>query len=303
MTLADSIRSNKRKSFLLVFVLAILTVATGYAVGYGFWGGHEAGLIALAGAFALVLIMTLVSYFSGDMITLALSGAKEIKKPDNPQLFNVVEEMSIASGLPMPRVFIINDGAPNAFATGRKPEKSAVAVTTGLLERLNRDELQGVIAHEMSHIQNYDILFATMIGIMVGTIVLISDVAIRSLFFGRRRRSSGSGKGGGGAMIIMLIIALVLIILSPILAKIIQMAVSRRREYLADASGAKLTRYPEGLASALEKIAFSGKKMRHASRATQHMFIVNPLKPTLSVTGLMSTHPPAKDRIERLRSM
>ncbi len=303
MTIADSIRGNKRKSFLLVFVLAVLTVATGYVVGYAFWGGHEAGLIALAIAFGAVMLMTMISYFSGDMITLALSGAREIKKADNPQLFNVVEEMSIAAGLPLPRVFIINDDAPNAFATGRKPEKSAVAVTTGLLESLSRDELQGVIAHEMSHIQNYDILFATMIGILVGTIVMLSDVAIRSVFYGRRSRSSSSRKGGGGAMVVMLLIALVLIIISPILAKIIQMAVSRRREYLADASGAKLTRYPEGLASALQKIAYSGKKMAHASRATQHMFIVNPLKPTLSVSGLMSTHPPVKDRIEKLRNM
>jgi heat shock protein HtpX len=303
MELFQSIKKNKRQSWMLVFVLAVLATGAGFIIAYGFTNDPMVGVIGLVAAFVITLIMTLIAYFSGDIIMMALSGAREIKKGDNPQLFNVVEEMSIASGVPMPRVFIIDDPSPNAFATGRNPNKSAVAVTTGLLDRLKRDELQGVIAHEMSHIQNYDILFAMMVGILVGTIVMISDIAMRSLWFGGGRRRGGGGKGGGQAAAVFFIIALVFVILAPIFAMLLQFAISREREYLADAAGAKLTRYPEGLAGALEKIAYSGIPLEKGSKANQHMYIVNPFYPTKELSALFATHPPIKERIRRLRAM
>ncbi|TET37564.1 MAG: zinc metalloprotease HtpX [Planctomycetota bacterium] len=301
--LFQSIRSNRWKSLLLVIGLGLLVMGAGFLISYAFFGRTPlSGLIGLLIAFAVMLIMSLVSFYSGDMIMLAMSGAKEATWESHQQLHNVVQEMSIASGLPMPRVFVIDDPSRNAYATGRKPEKSAVAVTTGLLERLDRDELQGVIAHEMAHIGNHDILYAMMVGVMVGTVIIIAEVAWRTIRYGRfRSRSRGKGAAAGTAIIILLAIAL--LILAPIFAQLIRFAISRRREYLADATGARLTRYPEGLARALEKIAHSGLRLKKASRAMQHLYIINPLAPTKNFSALFATHPPIDDRVARLRSM
>jgi heat shock protein HtpX len=241
-----------------------------------------------------------VSYYAGGRIVLAASRAQEVTHDEAPQLFNVVEEMAIAGGLPMPKVYIIKDSAPNAFATGRDPEHASVAVTSGLLEKLNRDELQGVIAHEMSHVGNFDIRYAMLVGILVGTTVLISDFFLRSLWFGGGRRR----EGGGQAQIIMIIVAVVLAILAPIFARLLQLSISRQREYLADASAVRLTRNPKGLADALQKISGDREVLEAANRATAHLYIVNPVKGfEKRAKGLFSTHPPIQERIQILRFM
>jgi len=281
--------------------MAILIVAVGYVFG-AYYGSGEFGIV-IALIFSFFLILT--SFFGGKSLILGMSSAKRIEKQDHPQLFNIVEELCIASGLPMPKIYIIDDTAPNAFATGRNPKNSVVAVTTGLLDKLNRDELQGVIAHELSHIKNYDILFAMLMAVLVGAIVLLCDgfwrIGMRSMSFGGRGRRRGKGSGGE---IILLLIAVILAIIAPIFAKIIQLAVSRQREYLADASGAMLTRYPEGLASALDKIANDKEVLEVANRATQHLYIVNPIKPfEARANNLFSTHPPIEERIRRLREL
>jgi len=297
----ELISANKRNSAILIFVMAILIVAVGYVFG-AYYGSGEFGIV-IALIFSFFLILT--SFFGGKSLILGMSSAKRIEKQDHPQLFNIVEELCIASGLPMPKIYIIDDTAPNAFATGRNPKNSVVAVTTGLLDKLNRDELQGVIAHELSHIKNYDILFAMLMAVLVGAIVLLCDgfwrIGMRSMSFGGRGRRRGKGSGGE---IILLLIAVILAIIAPIFAKIIQLAVSRQREYLADASGAMLTRYPEGLASALDKIANDKEVLEVANRATQHLYIVNPIKPfEARANNLFSTHPPIEERIRRLREL
>lgn len=294
----DAIAANRRNTFLLIAVMTAVLMLVGYAFGL-YLGLGEGGVIIAAIVAALWIG---ISYFHGDSILLAASRAREIQKADHPQLFNVVEELTIAAGLPMPKIYIIEDSAPNAFATGRDPQNASVAITRGLLEKLNRDELQGVMAHELSHIQNRDILYATLIGAIAGAIILISDVFLRSLRFSSRRRS-GSSKGSGGAALIVLV-GMILAILAPIIARLLQLAVSRQREYLADASAALMTRYPEGLASALEKIARDPDPLEVASRATQHLYIVNPFeKDRWSLDSLWSTHPPLEERIKRLRAM
>ena len=249
------------------------------------------------------VVFGLMSYYSGSSMVLAISRAKQIEKRDYPVLFNVVEEMTIAAGIPMPRIYIIVDTATNAFASGRDPRHAAVTVTSGLLDKLNRDQLQGVIAHELSHIRNYDILFATIIAIQVGLIALICDFFLRYTFWGGGRRRDSRGKGGGSGAII-LILALVLAILAPLFSKLLQLAISRQREYLADASAAELTRYPEGLASALEVISGDEEILEAANRATQHLYIANPLKGKQRAgESVFSTHPPIGERIRRLREM
>lgn len=294
--------ANKINSVLLAGFCAGLLILVVYFIGIAWLGSPLAGLI-LGGAVAVFL--TIISYFAGGSIIMAVSGAKEITHMENPRLFNVVEEMSIAGGVPMPRVFIINDSAPNAFATGRNPKKSAVAITTGLLDKLNRDELQGVMAHEVSHIKNYDILFAMLMGIMVGVIAMLCDFFRRSAFSFRGYRGRTSNrKGGGGAQALIFIIALILSIVAPIIAKLIQLAVSRQREYLADASAAEITRNPLGLASALQKISNDKEVLEVANRATQHLYIVNPIKPFEERAAfLFSTHPPIQERVKRLKEM
>lgn len=298
----DEIAANRRNSWILVAVITAVLVFLGYLVGE-YWGNGYVGVFL---AFVVALISCLSAYYSGDRAVLAMSKARRIQKEDYPQLVNVIEELSIAGGLPMPAVYVIDDTAPNAFATGRDPEHASVAITTGLLQKLNREELQGVMAHEMSHVGNRDILFATLVGVLVGSVALVSDFFLRGAFWGRggRRRSTRSSSGGGSGGAILLLIALAFAILAPIMTKLLQLAVSREREYLADASAVQLTRYPDGLASALEKISRDQEVLEVANRATQHLYIVNPIKPFEKRAGsLFSTHPPVEDRIARLRQM
>lgn len=294
----DAIGRNKRNTWLLVIIFAALIFAVGYAFGCWF-GSPWFGLIFAA---IVAFVMTMVAYYSGDGILLSVSRAHQIQKEDAPQLFNVVEEMSIAAGIPMPKVYIIEDAAPNAFATGRDARHASVAITRGLLQKLNRDELQGVMAHEIGHIGNRDIMFAMMIGILVGLVALMADVMLRSMWFSGRRRSSN--KKSSGAEAVIMIIALLLAILAPLFAQILQLAMSRQREYLADATSVRLTRNPEGLARALQKIAADPSVLVEANRATQHLYIVNPIKAfEKRANNMFNTHPPIQDRINRLLAM
>ena len=298
----ELIHSNQRKTLFLVSAMALVLVALGFAIGEAFAPGG--GLVGLAIALGVWTVMSLVSYFQGDNILLAVSGAAKIERDDHPQLFNVVEEMAIASGKgKIPDIYVMNDSALNAFATGRDPEHAAVAVTSGLLSTLNRDELQGVIAHEMSHIKNRDVLLMTMLGVMLGAIVFTAEMYLRSLrHAGRGSRRYGGGKGGGQAQIVMMVVAVIFALLAPFLAQLIYFAVSRRREYLADAGAAVMTRYPEGLASALERISGGNPLPEKVSKATAPMFIADPYGPR-ALSGLTSTHPPIGERIKILRTM
>lgn len=253
--------------------------------------------------FFVSLIYSGGSYFFSDKIVLSTSGAKQIQKNDSPELFRIVENLSIASGLPMPKIHIINEQSPNAFATGRDPLHASIAVTTGLLEILNKSELEGVIAHELSHVKNYDIRLLAITAVLVGFIAILTDMFMRNLLWGGMNRDNDNGSRG---QVFVLVIGLVLAILAPIVASLIQLAVSRKREFLADASGALLTRYPEALASALEKIASDQRPMRRASNATAHLYISNPFKKKSAAnafSGLFNTHPPAEERIKILREM
>lgn len=286
-----------------VTVMAGLTVGIGYAAGFIFFPGSDsAPLIGLGIAGVFAFLQAMVAWFFGAEIVLMITGAKEITADSREfrQVWNLVEEMKIASGLPMPRVYIIDDPAPNAFATGRNPQDGRVAVTTGLIEVLDRDELQGVIAHEMAHISNRDILFQTVVGIMVGMIAIIADISLRMLFWGGGR--SNNREGGGQAQIIMLVVGILFIILAPIVAQLVRFAISRQREYLADANGAQFTRNPEALASALAKISKTPIKLQSANHGTSHMWIVDPFKVGLTseASSAFSTHPPIGKRIERL---
>jgi heat shock protein HtpX len=267
-------------------------------LGWVFGMSYGAGEAGVAIALAVALFVSLITFFYGDKMVLGISRARPVDRKQNPYLANVVEGIAIAAGVPAPKAYVIDDSAPNAFATGRNPENSSVAVTTGLLEKLNRLELEGVIAHEMSHIKNFDVRYATLVVILVGTVALVSDWMRRSFFYRGRRKK---GRAGGGLIVI---IALVLAILAPIIAQLIRLAISRQREYLADASGALLTRYPEGLASALEKISRDREPLEAANKATAHLYIVNPLlEHRGKLNTLFSTHPPAEERIRRLRAM
>jgi heat shock protein HtpX len=300
----EQIRSNRTKSVILVIGMGVVLILLGFLLGQYFF---ENAIGGLAVALAVWIIMSLFAYFQGDSLLLTMSHAKKIKRDDHPRLYNVVEEMKIASGLEkIPDIYIIDDPALNAFATGRDPNRASVAITSGLLQKLNRDELQGVIAHEISHIKNRDVLLMTMCGVLLGTIVILAWYGSRFLIFGSMtgsRRSSSSG-GGGQAQIIILIVALAFMILAPIMAQFIYMAISRKREYLADASSALYTRYPEGLASALEKLGASTNQVKSANQATAPMYITNPFrKKGMKASNLSSTHPPLSERIRILRSM
>lgn len=299
----EQIRANQMRSVVLTAGMGILLLLLGYFLGLYFFESGIGGLII-----ALIVwgLMSLVAYFQGDNILLAVSGARKISRDDHPRLYNVVEEMKIASGLEkMPDIYIIDDPALNAFATGRDPSKIAVAITSGLLEKLNRDELQGVIGHEIAHIKNRDVLLMAMCSVLLGTIVILAWYATRILFFSGvagGRRSSRSG--GGQAQLIILAIGIVFMILAPIAAQLIYFAISRKREYMADASSALYTRYPEGLASALEKIAASTVQLKSANQATAPMYTVNPFrKEGKPASNLTSTHPPILERIRILRAM
>jgi heat shock protein HtpX len=298
----EQIRSNQMRSAVLVAGMAVFLLALGYGLGWAFTGSGIAGLVI---ALIIWIIMNLVAYFQGDSILLGLAKAKKISKQDHPRLFNIIEEMTLASGLErMPDIYIIDDPALNAFATGRDPKKASVAITSGLLEKLNRDELQGVMAHEIAHIKNRDVLLMAWCAVLLGTIVMISWWAMHMMWFGAMtggRRSSG---GGGAGSAIILLVVLVLAILAPIFAQLIYFAISRRREYLADASSALYTRYPEGLASALERIGGSKLQLQSANQATAPMYIANPFrKKGKAAADLTSTHPPLSERIRILRSM
>lgn len=299
----EQIRSNQIRSTILVLGMGLLLLAIGYFLGLYFFGSAIVGLII---ALIVWAVLNLVAFFQGDNILLGLSRARKIGPDDLPRLYNVVEEMKIASGLEkMPDIYIIDDPALNAFATGRDSNKASVAVTSGLLQKLNRDELQGVIGHEMAHIKNRDVLLMAMCGVLLGAIVILAWYASRIMLFGGvsgGRRSSSSGGGSGG--LIILAVAIVLMILAPILAQLIYFAISRKREYLSDASSSLYTRYPEGLASALEKLGASTVQLKSANKATAPMYIVNPFrKMGMSAGELTSTHPPISERIRILRSM
>jgi heat shock protein HtpX len=282
--------------------MGILLLLLGYFLGLYFFDSAIGGLII-----ALIVwgIMTLVAFFQGDSILLAVSGAKKISRDDHPKLYNVVEEMKIASGLEkVPDIYIIDDPALNAFATGRNPNKASVAVTSGLLAKLNRDELQGVVGHEIAHIKNRDVTLMAMCAVMLGTIVILAWYATRVMFFSGMGGRRSSKSGGGQGQLIFLAIGIVLMILAPIAAQLIYFAISRKREYLADASSALYTRYPEGLASALEKIAASTVPLKSANQATAPMYTVNPFRQEgRPASDLTSTHPPIQERIRILRAM
>jgi len=309
-TFYSQIAANRRNSVLLSLVVVLLLGVLGFAIGgaaggSASYGGVGAGIALVAGFGAAFL-----AYYAGDALVLASSGAKEVDANSAPQLINVVAEMATAAGVPMPRVYIINDTAPNAFATGRDPGHASVAITVGLLQKLDREELQGVMGHELSHVRNYDIRFSLMVGVLVGAVALISDMFLRMTFWGSigggRRRSSNSDNDGesSGFGAVMMIIALALAILAPIAAKFVQLAVSRQREYLADASSVELTRNPYGLERALAKIALDTEPLEAANRATQHLYFENPVKAaTSSSSDAFSTHPPVLDRINRLRQL
>jgi len=299
----EQIRANQIRSGILVVGMGLLLLAIGYFLGLYFFDNAIGGLLI---ALIVWAVMNMIAFFQGDNILLALSRAKKIGRDDFPRLYNVVEEMKIASGLEkMPDIYIIDDPALNAFATGRDPNKAAVAITSGLLQKLNRDELQGVIGHEIAHIKNRDVLLMAICGVLLGTIVILAWYATRIMFFGAMfggRRSSSSG--GGYGTLIILAVGIILMILAPIVAQLIYLAISRKREYLADASSALYTRYPEGLASALEKLGASTVQLKSANKATAPMYITNPFrKKGMSASNLTSTHPPLSERIRILRSM
>ncbi len=305
-TFHDQISHNKRNSILLIGVFMLLFIGIGMLIGMVWGDGDMAfGIIVAVIAGIIAFVLTLFSFYGGSGALLALSKAREITHNDDPKLFNVVEELTIAGGLPMPRIFVIDDTAMNAFATGRDPAHAAVAITKGLRTKLNRDELQGVMAHELSHVRHYDIRYAMLMAVMVGVLVILCDVFLRSMWFGGGRRSSRDReKGGGGAQIILLVVALVLAIIAPILAKIIQMSLSRQREYLADAGAVELTRNPRGLASALAKLSGDTEVLEVANRATAPLYIVHPIKKfEARAKSVFSTHPPTKDRIKRLMAL
>ena len=298
--------SNRRKSAFLLFAVAAVFAVFGAAVGYALNGTPEAALGAIVIALLVAGVLSLASYYGGDSLVLTASRARQVDAESAPELVNVVRELAIAADIPMPRVHVIEDSAPNAFATGRDPKHASIAVTTGLLAKLDREELQGVIGHELSHVGNLDIRFALLVGVLVGSIALLADLLLRWTFwggFGGRRRS-GDREGGGGAQLIVLVIAFALAILAPIFARLVQLAVSRQREYLADATAVEFTRNPAGLERALAKIAGDREVLEVANRATQHLYIVNPIKQFEErARGLFSTHPPTIERINRLRAL
>lgn len=285
------IDSNKRKTILLLGVFLVFVIGLGYFLSWYF-----DNLFILIIAVIIAVTQALVSYYYSDSITLAISRAEEAPRKDPfLTLHREVENLAITAGISKPRIYVINDSAPNAFATGRDPDHAVIAVTTGLLSKLNKQELEGVIAHEMSHIGNYDIRLMTIVVVLVGLVALLSDFFLRWRIFGGRRDNDNSGG-------FIFLIAIALAILAPIAAILIQLAVSRKREFLADATGALLTRYPEGLASALEKISKDHESLEVANRATAHLYIENPVKGK-NISALFSTHPPVEERIKRLRDM
>jgi len=306
-TFYQQIGANRRNSVLLAIVVVLILGLLGYVIGFAVMGDPVLALSSMAMAIAVGFVASVVSYFAGDSIVLAVSGAKEVNEQSQPQLINVVREMALAANVPMPKVYLIDDTAPNAFATGRDPKHASVAITIGLLQKLDREELQGVMAHELSHVRNFDIRFSLMVGVLVGSIALLADFFLRFTFWGgmgRRGRRDGDSGNAGGLQVVIMLVALALAVLAPIMARFVQMAISRQREYLADASGVELTRNPYGLERALAKIALDTEPLEVANRATQHLYFENPIKGASGRTSNMfSTHPPVLDRINRLREL
>ncbi len=296
--------ANRRNSFLLAIVVIALLSALGYAIGYAVTASPAGGIGATGIAIGIGSLMSLGSYFAGDKLVLAASGAKRADDGQTPQLLNVVRELALAANIPMPAVYLIDDTAPNAFATGRDPKYASIAITTGLLQKLDREELQGVIGHELSHVRNLDIRFSLLVGVLVGSVALLSHFFLRFTWFGGGRRSGNSDRGSGGLQAIMFVIAIVLAIVAPIAARLVQLAVSRQREYLADASSVELTRNPAGLERALAKIATDREVLEVANPATQHLYFTNPIKKFEERSNsIFSTHPAIVDRINRLREL
>jgi heat shock protein HtpX len=303
-TFYDQIGANRRNSFLLALAVVLILGALGLSIGYALTGTVGGGLAATTFAVILGVAMSLGSYFAGDQLVLAASGAKEVDPSAAPQLMNVVNEMALAANVPMPKVYLIDDSAPNAFATGRDAAHASLAITSGLLEKLDREELQGVIGHEMSHVRNLDIRFSLIVGVLVGSIALLSDFFLRWTWWGGGSRSRSSREGGGGLQAIMVVVAIVLAVFAPMAARLVQLAVSRQREFLADASSVELTRNPTGIEHALAKIASDQEVLEVANRATQHLYFTNPIKKfEQRSSGLFSTHPPIVERINRLRQL
>lgn len=324
-TFRELIASNKRKSFWLVAFFCLFIASAGFVFSLallqylGFENPQEPNwlrsLIIGGIASGIAFCFSMLGYFQGDQFVLGISGAKPIVKSDDPQLFNVVEEMAIAAGIPMPAVYLIDDAAPNAFATGRDPEHATVAITTGLRTKLNRDELQGVIAHEMAHVRNYDIRLMLLLAVLIGTIVMMSDFFMQVLRVTpaqpqRNRDDDNPGSNNQGQqnanpfLAVVFVLAIVLAVLAPILARLIQFAVSRQREYLADASAVEFTRDPRGLIGALKLLESDPTPMRHANRGTAHLYIVNPIKKFSEMAStVFSSHPPTPMRIERLSGL
>jgi heat shock protein HtpX len=291
----NEIRNNNFKSFLLFIMFMILIGGIGSVVGL-FYGNLYFGLII---SLVFGIIYSLIVWFAGSNILLSLSRAKPVTKQEYPHLYHSIEGLSLAAGIPTPKAYVIEDKALNAFATGRNPKEGAVVVTTGLLEKLNREELEGVIAHELSHIKNYDIRSMMIAAIMTGVVILLSDFMLRSFLWGGGRRRDSGGKGQG----LIIVLALVLAILAPLIAQMIKLAISRKREYAADAGAAVLTRYPKGIANALRKISGDATEVKSASRANAHMYISSPFKKKGFMRNLFSTHPPVEERIKRLEQM
>jgi len=297
--------ANQRNSLLMAGFVVLLLGLLGFSIGFAMFGSAAGGAGVTLFALTLGVMSGIGTYFQGDKLVLAVSGAKAVDPASAPQLMNVIQELAIAANIPMPAVYTIDDTAPNAFATGRDPAHASIAITTGLLEKLDREELQGVIGHELSHVRNLDIRFSLVVGVMVGAIALLGDFFVRFSFWGGMRRSRNDGDGGGGGVqAAFAIIALILAVLAPLVSRFIQLAVSRQREYLADASSVELTRNPLGLEQALAKIAMDKEVLEVANRGTQHMYFTNPIKKfEARSSSLMSTHPPILDRINRLREL
>lgn len=295
MTLYTQADHNTRLTWLYITFFLVFVIL----VGYVFAGAMNNSLI-LVGAVIFSIVMSFASYWWSDKIVLAMSSAKPLDHDSNPEIYHLVENLCITAGLPVPKIYIINDSSPNAFATGRDPQHGVICLTTGIIDKLEKSELQGVIAHELSHIGNRDILLSTVIVVLVGFVTLLADWFRHWAWFGGRSRDDG--EGGGQLRLILMIAAIILSILAPIAAVIMQLAISRKREFLADADGALLTRYPEGLASALEKISADVTPLKEANRATAHLFITNPFKGK-KVSSLFMTHPPIEERVRALRGM
>jgi len=306
-TFYDLAAENRRKSLLLVVLVVGILAAFGASAGIALSGTVDGGIPFALGAFVIGFLLTVGAYFGGDRAVLAAAGAKELDPTagdEERQFDNIIDELCLAANLPKPKLYVIDDSALNAFATGRDPEHASVAVTVGLMQKLDREEMSGVLGHELSHVRNFDIRYGLLVAALVGSLALLSDLVIRWAFWGGGRRRDDDRQGGNGLQAIFMILTIVLAILAPIAARLVQLAVSRQREYLADASSVELTRNPAGLERALEKLAGDKEVLEVATKATAHMYIINPVKHfEQRSAGFLATHPPLVDRINRLRAL